>query len=299
MKINKYIAIFAVMALILGFSGYQASAFTVDSSSEAAQDGQAGVTSNPSTQPAQDGPAGVSSGPSSDSDQDGPAGVVSSPSSELDQDSFTSPPVNPPSGGTPPGTGGPGSVLTVGGPSGPSATGPTSTSSLTGGTLTFTTTSCPLITEYMKFGNANNPLQVTNLQIFLKNSQKLEVDVNGIFDLKTENAVKAFQAEYLPEILGPWGADQASGFVYITTTKKINALACASPVVISAEEQAIIDAYKARREGGESTESVGPDNTNGTTTVEIGDATSEDNIAAVGGASILSRFWNFIKNLFR
>lgn len=161
------------------------------------------------------------------------------------------------------------------------------------------TTSCPLITDYLKLGGVNNPVQVSKLQIFLKNSEKLNVDVSGVFDQKTEDAVKVFQLKYLPSILEPWDATRATGFVYITTTKKINELACASPLTLSAEEQAIIAAYIAGSSGDEASIVIGSSNTNATGTLEVGNLNEDDNVAGVGGASILSRFWDFIVNLFK
>lgn len=166
-----------------------------------------------------------------------------------------------------------------------------------------TITSCPLLTSYLKLGAANDGAQVTKLQVFLKNVEKLDVNVNGIFDQKTDDAVRAFQIKYLPQILGPWEATRSTGFVYITTLKKINELACASPLTLSADELAIIEAYKNRANGTE--QEVGIGQAEGTTptassTIEVGSGTSTSaNIAAVGEASILSRFWDYIKNLFK
>ncbi len=300
MKITKFIALFAVLALVFGLSQSHALALTSDSSSEASQDSVAGVASSPSTQPAQNSPAGVISSPSTQSAQDGTAGVVANTSGDLSQDSFT--PTTP---ATPPVTtsGGGGSYYSGGSSGGGSSFLASAVSTVTPTVTLVSTTSCPLITDYLKLGGNNNPAQVTNLQIFLKNSEKFGVDVNGTFDQKTEDAVKSFQLKYLPSILGPWDATRATGFVYITTTKKINELACASPIVLSADEQAIIAAYKARGVVVEQpSETVAPANSNATGTLEVGtndNGQAVDNTAAVGGASILSRFWNFIVNLFR
>ncbi len=163
-----------------------------------------------------------------------------------------------------------------------------------------TTTSCPLITDYLKLGGTNNPVQVTNLQVFLKNAEKLDVDVNGIFDEKTDAAVKAFQLKYIQTILGPWEATRATGFVYITTIKKINELACASPLTLSADELAIINEYKGRGHADSDMTDGTIGGSNATGTDQIGDTDSnEANTAATGEASILSRFWNFVKSLFR
>ncbi len=227
--------------------------------------------------------------------------IVPNPRGSIDDTATVVPPVVPPV--TPPGGGG--SPSGPGGGSGnvPGSSGSSRIQVLVSATTTpvaFSTTSCPLITDYLKFGGVNSAVQVTKLQIFLKNSEKSAVDVNGLFDQKTEDAVKAFQLKYLPSVLGPWDATRATGFVYITTSKKINELACASPIVLSAEEQAVIVAYKAGSSGDEATIDIGSgSNINATGTLEVGDLSDEENVAAIGGASILSRFWEFIKNLFR
>lgn len=162
------------------------------------------------------------------------------------------------------------------------------------------TTSCPLITDYLKFDGDNSALQVTKLQIFLNGAEKAGLTVNGIFDQKTEDAVKAFQTKYMTDILGPWDATRATGFVYITTMKKINALACATPIVLSAEEIAIIEAYKARGGSEQVGSEIGSATTTTGSTVAVTDETvGNDNVAAAANASILSRFWSFLKNLFQ
>lgn len=217
---------------------------------------------------------------------------------------FTAPPVTPPvTPVTPPSNGG-GSTSGGSSYSGGSRSSGGSVVTLANSpvALGVMTTSCPLITDYLKLGGDNNGAQVTKLQIFLKNSEKLNVDVNGIFDQKTEDAVKSFQLKYLPTILGPWDATRATGFVYITTLKKINQLACATPLTLSADDQAIIAAYKARGTVEQSSEVVTPGTTNATGTLEVGttdNGQTAENTAAVANTSILSRFWNFIKNLFR
>ncbi len=259
--------------------------------------------SNPSTESNQDGQAGVVSNHSTESDQDGQAGVISNTSTELDQDSGTqTPPVTPENPG---GGGGTPEVVNRSSGSGGSGSFSGSGSRPTNLPAVVTITSCPLITDYLKFGAINDGVQVARLQAFLKNAEKLNVDVTGIFDQKTEDAVKAFQLKYLPTILGPWDATKATGFVYITTKKQLNALACASPLTLSADDQTIIDAYKARGtaapaessvEGG--TETTTPSETPTVEVGTVGTSTSE-NVAAVGEASVLSRFLNYIKNLFR
>lgn len=86
----------------------------------------------------------------------------------------------------------------------------------------------PLITEFIKFGANNNPVEVTKLQEFLISHESANITVTGIYDLATFEAVKAFQVKYASDILGPWGVDEATGYVFITTSLKINLLKCES-----------------------------------------------------------------------
>lgn len=158
----------------------------------------------------------------------------------------------------------------------------------------------------MERGWNNNPVLVAKLQSFLKNTRELDVDVTGTFDMKTENAVKDFQNAYLETIMGPWGATQASGNVYITTVKKINELACKSPLTLTPDEMAIIDSYKAMlasNDGAGATVAVGTDNgidASGTPSLDVTATPDQNgNTAAVGNLSIFQKFWNFIVSLFR
>lgn len=164
----------------------------------------------------------------------------------------------------------------------------------------------------MQFGANNNGAQVALLQAFLKNSQGFDVNVTGLFDAQTLAAVRAFQTKYLADTMGPWGANQSSGYVYITTTKKINEIACNSPLTLSAADMAIINAYKAAQTGGpvgttgpaapalgSSTAPLAPQvgvNTGGNAnTAAVGNTA---NTASVVNASILQRMWDWIKGLF-
>jgi hypothetical protein len=167
---------------------------------------------------------------------------------------------------------------------------------------------CPLITTYMKFGGINNPTDVAKLQAFLKDSQGLDVTVNGIFDQQMENAVRAFQSKYMSQIMGPWGANQSSGYVYITTLKKVNEIACNTPLTLSPAELAIINAYKNSQTAGTNAGPTTPGtlNTPGTTntgttplTPIIGQngTSSNANVAAVGGfVGAWNNFWSSVWN---
>ena len=300
---NIIFSFIAIIALFLT-SAVQAQVEAVSSSSsDAAQDVFPAtvtviVTENASSDTAQDSASGVNSEPSADLAQDGKSGVVSDPSTDIEQDGpiVTPPPVIPE--GNP-------SSSSSGGSSRGSSSGSNNLVAFTGinpMVLGATTTSCPLITDYLKFGGSNDPIQVTKLQIFLNASEKAGISVNGTFDQKTEDAVKDFQKKYMTDILGPWDATRATGFVFITTQNKINQLACSEPISLTAEEVAIINAFKARAAGEDGyvqaeVGSVDGSGNLGTNGIEI--EANNDNTAATADASIFVRFWNFIKELFK
>jgi hypothetical protein len=96
---------------------------------------------------------------------------------------------------------------------------------------TTTTTTCtfPYLNKYLKFGQANDPVEVAKLQRFLHDFQGFsDVKVTGIFDQPTLVAVMIFQKRYAADILLPWGltAEQPTGYVFITTSLVINRLYC-------------------------------------------------------------------------
>ncbi|MFA6405079.1 MAG: peptidoglycan-binding domain-containing protein [Candidatus Paceibacterota bacterium] len=163
------------------------------------------------------------------------------------------------------------------------------------------TTSCPLITKYMRIDWANPKDEVVKLQSFLKNIEGLNVSVTGTFNEQTKVGVEAFQRKYLNSVMGPWEATRPSGMVYITTVKKVNEIVCNRPFVLNADESAIIAKYISDREtgiinddgirvGDEDIVPVGP---------TLGDKViGEENVASVVKASIFKRFWNSIVNIF-
>ena len=106
-------------------------------------------------------------------------------------------------------------------------------------------------------GAANDAVQVSKLQAFLKDTEGYDVAVNGSFDQKTEAAVIAFQTKYMSDIMGPWGATKASGTVYITTLKKINQIACNTALNLSVADLSVIDAYRRAEASGTNAGQVG------------------------------------------
>lgn len=100
---------------------------------------------------------------------------------------------------------------------------------------------CPMLTSYLKYGANNDSVQVTKLQNFLNSYEKMNVAVTGIFDKQTENAVIAFQNKYSSEIMGPWNKTNGTGYVYLTTLKKINQIACNIPLTLNVTERSLIN----------------------------------------------------------
>ncbi len=113
--------------------------------------------------------------------------------------------------------------------------------------------SCPLLTNYIIPGRVNNSNDISKLQIFLNVNDQANLTVNGILNTATENAIKVFQAKYLSQVMGPWGLNVPSGEVYITTLKEINSITCGTSITLSAQDLAIINAYKAQVAQGQQT----------------------------------------------
>lgn len=213
---------------------------------------------------------------------------------------------------TPPSNGGSNGGSSGGSTGGSSSGSPSSGSSSSGGSY-IGFYGCPMITTYMKFGANNNTIEVTKLQNFLKNIEKLDVDVNGIFDRKTEKAVIAFQNKYSSTIMGPWSTNQGTGFVYITTQKQINKIACNLPLTLNANELAIINnarTVKSATKSVSKTEVImTPKNEaevimtevkiNETQAISTSTDSNKDQTASVSKPSIMKRFVNFIIYLFK
>ncbi len=105
--------------------------------------------------------------------------------------------------------------------------------------------SCSYVNSYLKKGAQNDPSEVKNLQAFLRGVEKdTTVEVNGVFDDATYNAVLKFQSKYKDEVLTPWGVDAPTGYVYITTKRKINEIFCSTKIALTKEEEAIIEAVR-------------------------------------------------------
>ncbi len=92
----------------------------------------------------------------------------------------------------------------------------------------------PYLNTYLRFGADNDPEAVKNLQGFLNKELGLDIPLTGVFGQMTLEAVKQFQLKYKDDILAPWlpfglaSDNEATGYVYKTTLRKINLLNCST-----------------------------------------------------------------------
>ncbi len=85
------------------------------------------------------------------------------------------------------------------------------------------------ITQYLRKGANNDPVEVSKLQSFLVDQEGFtNLQVTGVFEDTTDAAVRAFQEKHFGIVLGPWAIQKGTGYVYRTTTKRINDLYCAA-----------------------------------------------------------------------
>lgn len=93
-----------------------------------------------------------------------------------------------------------------------------------------TSTTCGVYLDlengFLARGNVNDPEKVKLLKKFLNKELGTNLEINGYFGPRTEEAVKKFQLKYQDKILAPWGIDQPTGIVYVTTALYINYLEC-------------------------------------------------------------------------
>ena len=100
--------------------------------------------------------------------------------------------------------------------------------------------SCEYLRDFLRIDWNNDLAEVVKLQVFLKTFEDFELlPINGVFDQATFDAVSIFQERYFDDILAPWGHESSTGFVYITTRKKVNEIVCqrAFPLTVQQEEE--------------------------------------------------------------
>jgi peptidoglycan hydrolase-like protein with peptidoglycan-binding domain len=79
-------------------------------------------------------------------------------------------------------------------------------------------------TKSIKLGAANDPEQVRLLEQFLNVFEGANVPVDGIYSVADEAVVRAWQEKYRSEILTPWGTTKGTGYVFITSLRKIKSV---------------------------------------------------------------------------
>ncbi|MCK4799905.1 hypothetical protein KAS31_02910, partial [Candidatus Parcubacteria bacterium] len=99
---------------------------------------------------------------------------------------------------------------------------------------------CNYLLEYIKLGADNNPVEVKKLEWFLNEFEGENLAINGIYEQVDFDAVSRFQERYLEDVLSPWSHTEATGYVYITTKKKINELYCQKEFPLTDEQKSEI-----------------------------------------------------------
>jgi len=156
---------------------------------------------------------------------------------------------------------------------------------------------CTYLTSYLNFDGNNDASEVTKLQTFLKNNEKLNVDINGKFDQKTLDAVKAFQAKYVADTMAPWGVTTPTGQVFYTTKNKINELVCNSKLALSASQLSTIESYKSNVSNG--TVNTISETATGTDSLSpVVGSNDNSQTASAAGTSFAGKIWKFVKWIF-
>jgi uncharacterized protein YegL len=145
---------------------------------------------------------------------------------------------------------------------------------------------CNYLLEFIQLGADNNPVEVMKLERFLNEFEGENLVVNGVYEQVDFDAVERFQNKYFADILGPWGHDAPTGYVYITTKKKINEIYCQKAFPLSAGEQTEIQAFSAFLASLNAAAAAGEDVTGQTpdfgNTVGLGDDTEDSTLADAG-----------------
>ncbi|MBI5817029.1 MAG: hypothetical protein HZB09_01235 [Candidatus Yonathbacteria bacterium] len=154
--------------------------------------------------------------------------------------------------------------------------------------------SCAYVKSYLKKGADNDPREVKNLQAFLRGVEKdTTVEVNGVFDDATYNAVSNFQAKYKDDVLTPWGVNTPTGYVYITTKRKINEIFCSTKIALTKEEEVVINISLS---GGGSSGEIGRGTISNDGSLAWSDASKATGTGALlddaKGGSVVGGTWN-------
>ncbi len=104
---------------------------------------------------------------------------------------------------------------------------------------------CYYLYDYLRKDFNNNPVEVTKLQIFLRDLEGFtNLQITGVYDDQTIVALNAFQDRYKDDILTPWGHNAPTAYTYILTKKKVNEIYCKTAFPVNAQQQDEIDSYR-------------------------------------------------------
>jgi len=107
---------------------------------------------------------------------------------------------------------------------------------------------CTYLSDYLGLDKNNKPSEVKKLQRFLRDFEAFsDLKITGVFDRDTFKAVSDFQVKYKSDILAPWGTSLPTGYVYITTKKKINEIYCQSEIALTKKQLMEINNFKKNR----------------------------------------------------
>lgn len=140
---------------------------------------------------------------------------------------------------------------------------------------------CFYLNDYLRQDLPNNTVEVLKLQNFLKYIENFsDLVPTGVFDDATRQAVSLFQERYFDDILAPWGHDKGTGFVYITTSKKIKEIFCQTKVTLDQYQIQEINQFRAFLATTKQLTSGQPvsDTTTGTTSPDIDILNNIDNL---------------------
>ncbi len=185
-------------------------------------------------------------------------------------------------------------------------------------------TECDYLKSYLRMGYNNDAGEVVKLQTFLRDFEGFNsLNITGVFDQDTFDAVSAFQVKYADEVLVPWGVDAPTGFVYLTTQKKINEIKCGKNFPLNenqlSEIEEVRDIFEGNNKASVTTgseglyEQIGAGEQNETSNVAItedGDEYENDNEyennqrgsaqqASVGNAKVTKSLFSRFLDLFR
>ncbi len=105
---------------------------------------------------------------------------------------------------------------------------------------------CQFLTGDVVWGSTKNePVEVAKIQYFLKQYEGFSnIEINGIYNTQTINAVINFQEKYKEEVLKPWGYEKGTGVVYFLTRNKINEVVCGIDIPLTALQEKEIRDFK-------------------------------------------------------